>query len=258
MKEAYQYKGCMVSTDRPMSFKDVDGRKGIITGYFAMFDSVDSDGDIIRKGSFTKTIREQGPSSTKPRIKHLMNHDPFQPLGVVYELKEDAIGLYYESKLGTHSLGVDFIEMVDSGLITENSIGYITKKYNQLKPWNEWKEGEAARELTELKLYEGSNLSAWGANWRTYNNGVKSEKTIDMLSKRIDLLIKSLRSGTFTDETFDTLEIELKQLQQAFIDLSKPEPHVQGTQESTEETQPEPKQVVKSRKWSELSQLIQI
>jgi uncharacterized protein len=256
MKESYSYKGCGVGDNCPMSFKDVDGRKGIITGYFAMFDSIDSDGDVIRKGAFSKTIREQGPSSNKPRIKHLMNHDPFQPLGVIYELKEDMIGLYYESKLGSHSLGKDFVEMVDSGLITENSIGYTTKKYNQLKPWNEWKEGEAARELMELKLYEGSNLSAWGANWRTYNNGVKSVLTPDMAAKRIDLLLKTFRNGNLTEETFDILEIELKQLQQAFIDLSKPEPHVQGTQETTP---PEPviQQVVKSRKWSELTQLIQ-
>jgi HK97 family phage prohead protease len=223
MKDVYSYKGCGISEECPMSFKDIDGRKGIITGYFAMFNSVDGDGDVIRKGAFERTIREQGPTSSKPRIKHLLNHDPNQPLGVIYELKEDAIGLYYESKLGIHALGTDFVKMVDSGLVTENSFGYQTKKYNQVKPWSEWKEGETARELLELKVWEGSNLSAWGANWRTYNSSVKSEKFVDQLNQRIDLLIKALRSGTFTDDTFDLLEIELKQLQQVFVDLSNKE-----------------------------------
>lgn len=257
MNDAYSYKGCGVDQNTPMQFKDVDGRRGIITGYFAMFNTVDSDGDIIKPGAFMKTLREQGPASSKPRIKHLLNHDPSMPLGVIMEMKEDSIGLYYESKLGSHSLGKDFVEMVDSGLITENSFGYITKKFNQLKPWNEWKEGEAARELIELKMFEGSNLSAWGANWRTYNNGIKSELQAEQWGKRIELLVKAMRNGTFSDETFELLEIELKQIQQAFIDLSKPVSGERTEQASTQQTEPEIKQVVKSRKWSELSEFIQ-
>lgn len=221
MSEVYAYKDFDITNDKPVSFKDVDGKKGIVTGYFAAFDSIDSDGDIIRKGAFSKTITEQGPQSRKPRIKHLLNHDPSQPLGVINTLTEDNYGLYYESQLGTHSLGVDFVKMVESGLVTEHSIGFRTMKYNQLKPWSEWKEGEAARELTELKLYEGSSLTAWGANQNTPLTGMKAEQKAQKASQRIDLLVKALRNGTFTDETFDLLEIELKQLQQQYLDIQK-------------------------------------
>lgn len=221
MKDVFLHKDFEVTTEAKISFKDIDGRKGIVTGYFANFNSIDSDGDIIKKGAFSKTIMNNGPMSKKPRIKHLLNHDPSQPLGVLTELKEDDFGLYYESKLGSHSLGEDFIKMVDSGLITEHSIGFQTMKYNQLKPWNEWKQGEAARELTELKLYEGSSLTAWGANMNTPLTGMKSEQKAAAAANRIELLMKSLRNGSFTDETFDLLEIELKQLQQLFIDLTK-------------------------------------
>lgn len=255
MKDVYEYKGCGIGGNTPLIIKDVDGRKGIITGYFAIFDTVDSDGDSIKKGAFAKTIQEQGPKSTKPRIKHIFNHDPTQPLGLIYELNEDNIGVYYESKLGTHTLGKDFIEMVDSGLITENSFGFRTIKYNQVKPWSEWKEGELARELTELKMWEGSNLSAWGANWRTFNSGVKSEVLIDKTGKRIDLLIKAMRNGTFSDETFDMLEIELRQIQQLFIDLTKEQkqPPVSGTEEPAPATHPE---VKRSRNWGAITQLL--
>ena len=261
MSNIYSTKGCGIGELTPMMIKDVDGRRGIITGYFAIFDSIDSDGDIIRKGAFAKTIREQGPNSAKPRIKHILNHDPSQPLGVIYELKEDGVGLYYESKLGTHALGRDFVEMVDSGLITENSFGYRTMKSTQLKPWSDWKEGEAARELLELKMWEGSNLSAWGANWRTYNSGVKSEDMASRIEKRINLFMKALRNGDFTDDTFDMIEIELRQLHQAYIDVTKPEPHAQGTQDKATEpvvdtTQPETKEVVRSRKWDSLTTLL--
>jgi HK97 family phage prohead protease len=219
MNSVYLYKDYEI-TEGQISFKDVDGKKGIVTGYFSHFDSIDSDGDIIKKGAFQKTIQENGPLSKKPRIKHLLNHDPSQPLGVLTELKEDNYGLYYESKLGSHSLGQDFVKMVESGLIQEHSIGFQTMKYNQIKPWNEVKPGEAARELTDLKLYEGSSLTAWGANMNTPMLGMKSEQKAVAAAKRIDILVKAIRNGAFTDETFDLLEIELKQLQQLFIDLT--------------------------------------
>lgn len=236
MKEAYSYKGCSITDTMPLMIKDIDGRKGIITGYFSMFDSVDSDGDVMKKGCFAKTLKEQGPNSVKPRIKHLLNHDPSKPLGVIYELKEDNTGLYYESKLGTHSLGEDFVKMVDSGLVTENSFGFQTVKQTQLMPWNEWKPGEAAREILEVRLFEGSNLTAWGANHRTYNSGVKGAVNPEQVTKRIEILLKAYKNGTFTDDTFELIEIELKQLQQLFIDLSKKEPV-----EETTLTEPEKK-----------------
>ena len=125
----YQYK----TNTSGASIKDMDQKQGIVTGYFNAFNNVDSDGDIIRPGAFTKTISENGPASLKPRIKHLMNHDVSQVPGVLQVLKEDATGLYYESKAGSHALGQDFLKMVDSGIITEHSIGFKTVKRNQLQ-----------------------------------------------------------------------------------------------------------------------------
>lgn len=244
MEKKYIYKDSLVSDSLRLQIKDVDGKKGIVTGYFSDFNSIDSDGDIIKPGAFQKSISQNGPQSSKPRIKHLLNHDSSKPLGVLEVLKEDTKGLYYESRLGTHSLGVDFIKMVDSGLITEHSIGFQTVKYNQLKPWNEWKQGEAARELTELKLYEGSSLTAWGANMNTPLTGLKTEQKVRKINDRIDILIKSLRDGTFSDETFDLLEIELKQMQQAMIDLTT-EPE-QTTQPDEEKAVADIKQFLKT------------
>lgn len=255
MKDVFSYKDFDIVTDRPIQIKDVDGKKGIVTGYFAHFDSVDSDGDVIKKGAFIKTIQEYGPCARKPRIKHLLNHDSWQPLGRLLELKEDNYGLYYESQLGSHNLGADFVKMVESELITEHSIGYRTQKFNQLKPWSEWKEGEAMRELTEIKLWEGSSLTAWGANPNTPLTGMKAKVKVEKLGKRIETMIKFMRDGTVTDETFDQLEISLKQLQQAFIDLSKPEPDEKATQEEPviKTTQQE---VVRSRAFADLTTLI--
>jgi len=59
----YQYKTDSISA----TIKDVDGKQGIVSGYFNSFNNVDSDGDIIRPGAFTKTIAENGPASARPR-----------------------------------------------------------------------------------------------------------------------------------------------------------------------------------------------
>lgn len=210
MKNIYEYKG----DSAPAQFKDADVKKGIVTGYFSHFNSVDGDGDIIRPGAYLKTIRESGPASTKPRIKHLLNHDSHKPIGKLLDLKEDSTGLYYESQIGNHGLGVDFIKMVESGLISEHSVGFQTVKKNAVK------EAGAKYELLELRLFEGSSLTSWGANMNTPLTGLKSEQKATFAANRIELLGKAIKDGTFTDETFDLLDIELKQLQQLFIDLT--------------------------------------
>ncbi len=216
MKDIYSYKDF---TADQILFKDVDGKKGIVTGYFANFDSLDSDGDVIKKGAFDKTIKATGPQSAKPRIKHLLNHDPSQPLGVITMLKEDDKGLYYESKLGNHALGIDFVKMVESNLISEHSIGYQTKTFNQVTAWEDYKEGMVKRELTELKLWEGSSLTAWGANSNTPMVGMKSIEINKLLGKS-EAIEKFCRDSKATDETIETLLIYNKQLLQTITELT--------------------------------------
>lgn len=209
--KAYEFKSLS------LDIKDVDKKQGIVTGYFAAFDTPDSDRDIIRKGAFVRTIRENGPASAKPRIKHLLNHMPSQPLGNLTELKEDTYGLYYESKIGTHNLGQDFIKMVESELIKEHSIGYRTIKRNQVGSWD--KNDAAVWELVELMLYEGSSLTAWGANPNTPLTGMKGMKA-DAIQERIDRLEKFCRNTDATDDTVQLLLLEVKQLHQHIIDIS--------------------------------------
>ena len=217
MKSLYSIKTATAG----VSFKDADAKKGIITGYFANFDNIDSDGDIIRKGAFKKSILEWGPQSTSPRIKHLLNHNSSQPLGKITMLTEDAKGLAYESLIGTHTLGVDFIKMVESSLVTEHSIGYQTMKRNQLQDYEGYMKnpGDGWFELTDLKLYEGSSLTAWGANSLTPVTGLKGEFDFQELINRQSNLEKFCRDSTASDETIQLLLIECKQLTQTIIDI---------------------------------------
>lgn len=224
-----------------IKFKDVviggevvnaDPKKGIIQGYFSHFDNVDSDGDIIRKGAFTKTIREQGPNSAQPRIKHLINHDSSQPLGKLTSLKEDAVGLKYESQIGTHTLGQDFIKMVESGLITEHSIGFKTVKQNQLQSYEDYMNtpSKGWYEITEVKLYEGSSLTSWGANPLTPVTSLKNEIDVDLIYARQQAIEKFCRNTDATDETIEALLLHSKQLAQMILDIKGTTQPVQTTE----------------------------
>ena len=197
------------------SIKDMDMKQGIVTGYAASFGTLDADNDIIMPGAFSKTIKEQGPASTQPRIKHLLNHNTSQPLGVPLSLIEDSKGLLYESKVGSNSIAVDYLKMVDSGLITEHSIGFNPVRKTIINPDADWR--DQTTQIHEVKLFEFSSLTAWGANQYTPLIGLKSKKTVE---ERIDRLIKALQNGTFTDTTFEFLNEELLFLQKAFKDIS--------------------------------------
>jgi HK97 family phage prohead protease len=185
--------------------KDVDAKKGIVTGYFSAFNIKDSDGDIILPGSFKRSIEEWQP---KGRIKHLLNHDPRQPLGKITELREDSYGLYYESQIGKHNLGQDFIKMVESDLVKEHSIGFNIKGQRK---------AENANEIYDIVLYEGSSLTSWGANEYTPLLGLKSA---DDRVQRIKRLEKFVKHSDATDETIELLMLEIKQLNQLVEDLS--------------------------------------
>ena len=191
--------------------KDIDGRKGIVTGYFSKFDNVDADGDIIRKGAFQRLSGKNGLQSSQPRIKHLMNHDVSKPLGLFTSLKRRRqwVG-FYESNVGTHTLGVDFIKMVESGLITEHSIGFQDLKRNQLQDYEGYQKNQAGGwyEITEIKLYEGSSLTAWGANPMTPITGLKTDDAEDYLQTLVNRqknLEKFCRNSTASDETIELL-----------------------------------------------------
>jgi HK97 family phage prohead protease len=196
-----------------LEVKDVDKKEGVVAGYFSAFNTLDSDGDIIRPGAFAKSINEWFP---KGRIKHLLNHDIRQPLGKITVLKEDEYGLYYESKIGTNFVAQDFLKMVESDLVKEHSIGFQTIREQK---------GDTGNEIFDVKLYEGSSLTAWGANEHTPLMGVKS---LAETKDRLKSLEKFVRNTDASDECIEMCLIEIKQLYQLVHTMSS-KPAVEKT-----------------------------
>lgn len=183
--------------------KDVDMSSRVVTGYFSTFDFKDSDGDVIRRGAYSKTVAENGPKSSRPRIMHLYQHDTRSPIGLLLELREDANGLYFESKISESTLGNDVLTMYNEKILKEHSVGMNVIDANQKDDF--W-------EITEVKLWEGSTVT-WGANEMATGGNMKSMSLPEVASLRekLNAWKNVLRKGNLSDETCNCLAIQIAQ-----------------------------------------------
>ena len=208
--------GPIIYKDIPAEVKDVDVKRGIVEGYFSTWDIVDAHGDEIAKGAFRKTLQENGPGSKTPRIHHLWQHSSTHPLYRFIDegtLFEDNKGLFFRSKPSRTTYGKDVLLLYEDGVINEHSVGIQVVKSERAN--------EGHNRLMELKLWEGSTVT-WGANEDTPMTAMKDltpEQQAEKFMERIDLLAKSLHNGSYSDETFLLLELNLKQIQGHYMSL---------------------------------------
>lgn len=221
-------KGILEFKNNVGSVKDIDSKKRIITGYLTAFENKDHDGDIGEFGMFTKTISENGPKG-KNSIFFLNQHEWKQPHGKFSVLEEQKYnGLYFESDpLPNTTYSNDAIELYAAGIIKEHSYGYVTTK-------SIFDKGLDARILKEVRLFEGSNVTL-GANSNTPFTGFKN-LTFDQINQKSSDIMKLLRNGNLTDDTFVQLELALKMLQTEAYQLGKTE-NTQKTNEPSDDTQ---------------------
>ena len=176
-------------------FDDMDDEKGIIKGYASMFNNKDSDGDIITKGAYTKTLQENSE-----RIAFLYQHNMNQPIGKPLSMKEDEKGLFIEAKISDSSLGKDVKTMVSEGILKEFSVGFIPIKEDLQKDVNY---------IKEIKLFEFS-LVTLAANPLAKVTEYKGTKSVDNLMDEFDKLIKMSRKL----DNPHLLEFELRMLKE--------------------------------------------
>tara|TARA_Y100000592_G_scaffold36158_1_gene57367 strand:- start:13 stop:723 length:711 start_codon:yes stop_codon:yes gene_type:complete len=178
---------------------DIDENLGIVKGYGSVFGNVDSDKDIIEKGAYRRTIKNNGS-----RIKYLYQHDITKPIGKMKELYEDDKGLVFVAEIPKTTFGNEVLELMRYGVIDENSVGIMPVK-------KDYKE-DGVRIIKEAKLYEISAVTI-AANDEAKILEVKGEvNNIDYLSKRFDNLIKVIRKGNVSDDLGYLIEYELEVL----------------------------------------------
>lgn len=184
--------------------KDVDIKGRTVVGYFSVFGNVDSDGDIIQKGAFAKTISENGPGA-KNKIWHLIDHyfALSHAIAKPKVLIEDEKGLRFETTFPETALANDILKLYESGHITDHSIGF--NVVNRMQNQNG---DDEISVLTELKLYEGSSV-VLASNPLANFEGIKG---INDINRMIESGNNIMRNGTITDEAFKALQKKIDHL----------------------------------------------
>jgi HK97 family phage prohead protease len=198
----------MIYKASPMGeIADIDEKMGIVKGYGSYFGNKDSDGDVIAKGAYQKTIKENGE-----RVRYLWQHKMDKPIGKIKEMYEDDKGLMFVAEIPKTTLGNDALELMKAGIVTENSVGILPIQ-KQMK--------DDYREITEVKLYEISAVTL-AANDQAKILDVKGKMNIENEFKRFDALAKLIRKGKISDEMGYAIEAEILKLKSFFIDFTQP------------------------------------
>lgn len=115
----------------------------VISGYASVFGTPDRGMDTVAKGAYTASL------ASGRAIRMLWQHDQTQPIGVWFEVREDAKGLYVKGRLlDGVARAKEAAALLRAGAIDGLSIGYRTVRSSK-------NEG-GGRLLTELDLWEVS------------------------------------------------------------------------------------------------------
>lgn len=158
---------------------------GEFSGYAAVFGNKDSGGDIIEKGAFSKTIREDFD-----RIKILSQHTDCElPIGKPLELREDDKGLFIRGKISDTAKGRDIQTLMKDGVLNELSIGYDAVEFD-------YDSEQGVRRLKEIKLWEVS-IVTWAMN---------DHAKIDEVKSLVEGLRTEVKTGKITRARLDALK----------------------------------------------------
>lgn len=191
------------------SFKiaNVQEESGTMTieGWGAVFGNIDSTNDVIVKGAFAKTLMER-----KDRIAFAYQHDIWNPIGKILDIKEDNTGLYVKVMLSAAEEDIQC--KVKEGILKEMSIGY-----REINSTSGVQDGQDVQYLNEIMLYEVS-LVTIASNPLAVITRMKAEEKADFIDTEFERLIAIERNQA---KRFDLMK--LKSQIEALIN----EPHVE-------------------------------
>jgi HK97 family phage prohead protease len=168
-------------------------------GYASTFGNIDLGDDIVAKGAFTESLKEN------PKVKVLWQHKMDEPIGVPQIMREDEKGLFVVANLPKEDQFVKgrVMPQVKIGSVAEMSIGFFIKDYEMKEI-----DGRNIRVITKLDLFEFSlvtkamNPQAQVTNFKSYKETeIKSLKDIEIF----------LKSGGMSQNGAKTLISNVKQ-----------------------------------------------
>lgn len=150
----------------PIEIKSLD-EGGQFEGYASVFGVQDSDGDVIVKGAFERSL--QGYQERGKYPKMLWQHNPTQIVGKWMEMREDERGLWVKGTLILDvEKGREAYALMKAGELDAMSVGFNISEATA---------GDMrGRVIEEIDLWEVS-LVTWGANPDALVTNVKSIDT---------------------------------------------------------------------------------
>lgn len=154
-----------------LEIKSLDEGGGF-EGYASVFGVQDSDGDVIVKGAFRKSIEKFQGMNKMPKM--LWQHDTTKIIGKYTEMREDENGLFVKGQLILEvQQGREAYALMKAGQLDAMSVGFNIV--------NAGGDGSMrGRVIDEVDLWEVS-LVTWGANPAALITNVKSMKDYERL-----------------------------------------------------------------------------
>jgi HK97 family phage prohead protease len=177
---------------------------GSIEGYGSVWNVVDYQGEIVRKGAFAKTIAERGMKLPLQIVHFAKGGDIMATVGAIVGLEEDDHGLKFKA----HWLGDDqsqavrskVIELMKADIRVGASIGYRVINYGYIK---DEQTGKTFVELRECALEE-ITVTLRPANAAASITSAKDADSLDALVAACKPLVDADRSK-LTREQKDAL-----------------------------------------------------
>ncbi len=171
----------LTCTLRELKFAADDGAQAMsFTGYGAVFGNVDSYGDVIEAGAFSKFLADV-KSGNQPWPAMLSQHGGWQmsaedmtPIGVWTDFAEDGHGLKVTGQLADTPRGLEMYKLMKMSprpAIDGMSIGYIAKEWEPRS-----KPEDPKRKLKRIDLIEVSIVTR-PANGKARVESVKNDWT---------------------------------------------------------------------------------
>ena len=159
--------------------KSVDLEEGVVSGYASVFGNVDSYGDIVVKGAFSRFLAEAKVKGKVIPVFYGHNmEDPKANIGRVLELREDEHGLWFKAQLDLSgdTYGRLVYSQLKDGRLDSLSFGFsVIDARNTSNGY----------ELRDLELYEISVVPI-PANSEALITEVKAGRAIS--AKNMDLI----------------------------------------------------------------------
>lgn len=144
-------------TLEPLEQRDATAPAGIITGYASVFDTIDSYGDVIQRGAFTRTLN--AAKAKGKTIPVLWQHNPHEPIGRTLDIAEDDHGLRIRAELLITDVekAREAHALAAAGILGGLSIGFsIPKVTSAGTPAVTYDAGTDTHHIHEVRLWEYS------------------------------------------------------------------------------------------------------